>query len=268
MDNIDHWLNKVELTCQKIEHEYIDIIIDQCGSGFSVIPALKAFGSEIRWHSLYEGLPENIYLEDAPLLVRVNLNKEQQIIWMYELAREIASNAPLMVIGSSWSFENLSEWLGQCTDANHEARPGIFRFWDCRLFPFLFSHILDDDQQLALNNPALFWSWLDRDGQPVLKQGGGSIRENDEPCQPFTLTDHQFESLMCLSDAKQYLRYQPFPEHYFNSKEAEFLACFNGMLDATKNHVLFEEKRYEWVMKGITDGRFINDYPQNNMNPI
>lgn len=259
MDNISCWLDKIKLTCEKIGHGHIDIIVDQCGIEFSVIPALNAFSPKIKWYSLYEGLPENIHSEDAPLLVRIDLSVEQQVIWLYELAREIANDAPLMVIGSSWEFEHLSSWLAQCVDANHEGRAGIFRYWDCRLFPFLFSHVLNEKQQQSLHNPALFWSWLDRDGQPAILQGGGEVRENDETCEPFTLSDHQFESLMCLSDAKQFLQYQPMPEHCFNSKESEFFACFNSMLDATTNHILFDDERYQWVAKEIASGRYRND---------
>ena len=46
MENIKTWLDKIHLTCQQIGHNYIDIIIDQCGLNFSVIPALWIFSGD------------------------------------------------------------------------------------------------------------------------------------------------------------------------------------------------------------------------------
>lgn len=101
MDNIKIWLDKIQLTCQQIGHNYVDMIIDQCGVNFSVIPALSGFSPAIKWQSLYRGLPENIYPDDAPLLVRIELEDAQQVQWLYALAHEAAATAPLLVLGSS-----------------------------------------------------------------------------------------------------------------------------------------------------------------------
>ena len=56
---------------------------------------------------------------------------------------------------------------------------------------------------------------------------------------------------MCLCDAKQLLVYQPLPENFFMNRESEFAACFKAMLAATKEGVLFEDKRNEWVVEYI-----------------
>ncbi|MFP1807396.1 hypothetical protein ACLEED_16815 [Lonsdalea quercina] len=73
MNVISQWMDKVQMTCQRAEIEHIDVIIDQCAVDFSVLPALASFRVPIEWQSLYQGLPEDIYPEDAPVLVRVNL---------------------------------------------------------------------------------------------------------------------------------------------------------------------------------------------------
>lgn len=88
------------------------------------------------------GLPENIYPDDAPLLVRIELEDAQQVQWLYALAREAVATAPLLVLGSSWRFEVLAEWLIRCIDAQHEGRAGIFRFWDTRIFSYLLPMFL------------------------------------------------------------------------------------------------------------------------------
>ncbi|WP_312212401.1 DUF4123 domain-containing protein [Pseudescherichia sp.] len=249
MEKIKIWLNKIQLTGRNAGHNYIDVIIDQCGVNFSVIPALSGFSPAIKWQSLYQGLPEDIYPEDAPLLVRIELDDAQQVQWLYALACEASATAPLLVLGSSWPFDTLAKWLTQCIDVQHEGRSGIFRFWDTRLFSYLFTHVLNDEQQRQLHRPALFWSWLDRDEKPALLYGNGAKPTKNETCEKIILNDKQFENLMCLSDVKQLLIYPLFPESLFTNKEKEFSACFEAMLAATKEGLLFNGERNEWVMK-------------------
>lgn len=259
MESIKTWLDKIQLTCQQIGHNYIDMIIDQCGVNFSVIPALSGFSPAIRWQSLYQGLPENIYLDDAPLLVRIKLEDAQQVQWLYALAHEAAVTAPLLVLGSSWRFDVLAEWLVRCIDAEHEGCAGIFRFWDTRIFSYLFTHVLNSEQQSTLHRPVLFWSWLDRDGAPVLLEGNGSTWDEKDVSEKIVLTDNQFESLMCLCDAKQLLIYQPLSEKIFMSRESEFAAYFKAMLAATKEGVLFDDKRNELVIEYILKNKIYSD---------
>lgn len=268
MDNIKIWLDKIQLTCQQIGHNYVDMIIDQCGVNFSVIPALSGFSPAIKWQSLYQGLPENIYPDDAPLLVRIELEDAQQVQWLYALAREAVATAPLLVLGSSWRFEVLAEWLIRCIDAQHEGRAGIFRFWDTRIFSYLFTHVLSDEQQSQLHRPTLFWSWLDRDEATVLLEGNGAALGEEELSEQIIFTDNQFESLMCLCDAKQLLVYQPLPKNLFMNRESEFSACFKAMLAATKEGVLFEDKRNEWVAEYILKNKIYSDECGSGVNNL
>lgn len=250
MDNTTVWLDKIQHTCRQFSQSHVDIIIDQCGMDISVIPALSGFSPALAWSSLYEGLPEDIYREDAPLLVRIDLDELQQVQWMYELAREVSLKAPLLVIVSPWSFSLLADWLRQCVDVSHEGRDGIFRFWDTQNFPWLFSCILDEQGKAQLQRPVLFWSWLNRDEQPAMQTGNGAIPANDV-FQKITFSDDQFEALMCLSDAKKLLSDHTFPADLFLTKEDAFSTCFNAMLAATKERILFEDQRNDWVVERL-----------------
>lgn len=55
--NDEDVLQSTRRLCQQIGHNYIDVIVDQCGLDYSVIPALSGFSPEIKWLSLYKGLP-------------------------------------------------------------------------------------------------------------------------------------------------------------------------------------------------------------------
>lgn len=251
MDFVSPWMDKIRTTCQRAELDHIDVIIDQCAVDFSILPALTTFSNPMMWQSLYHGLPEDIYPEDAPVLVRVNLSDAEHAQWLHNLAAEMVESTPLLICGSCWSFEQLAVWLRDCANAQHEGREGIFRFWDTRIFPFLFSHILDDEQQKQLLKPVLFWTWLDCDNQPSIQLGCGDTPESDESVGQIGFTDRQFEKLMCVSDARQFLRYEKILEGLLANRQTEFTACYKAMLSATEQRILFEDKRSAWVMAQI-----------------
>ena len=251
MDFVSPWMDKIRTTCQRAEIDHIDVIIDQCAVNFSVLPALTTFSNPMMWQSLYQGLPEDIYPEDAPVLVRVDLSDAEHVQWLNNLAAEMMESAPLLICGSCWPFEQLADWLRDCVAAQHEGREGIFRFWDTRIFPFLFSHILDAEQQKQLLIPVLFWTWLDCDYQSSIRLGSGEIPESDKSVVQLEFTDSQFEKLMCVSDTSQFLRYESVPEGMFTNRQAEFTACYEAMLTATEQRIVFDDKRNDWVMAQV-----------------
>lgn len=251
MKRITDWINKLQQTCADIEIKHLDFIIDQCGFDFSVLPPLREFSPRLQWHSLYQGLPEDALPEEAPLLVRMTLSDPQQMQWISELALKVQETAPLMAICSQWSFASLAEWLTDCTDATHEGRPGLFRYFDARIFPFLFSDILAQEQQAQLQRPALFWSWLDHDNNPMLLMGNGAQPGNDESCQKIAFSDDQFERLMCICDVKLLLRHRDVPADWFTSKEERFTACFRAMVLATEKNIMMDKAREDWVLKTV-----------------
>ncbi|HAV5985483.1 DUF4123 domain-containing protein [Serratia marcescens] len=253
MTRIADWVNLLEQTCANIEMAHLDFIIDQCGIDFSVIPVLRSFSPPLAWQSLYQGLPEEALPDESPLLIRISLNDPQQKQWFIELAQKIQKTAPLLVLGSRWPFAILAEWLTTCTDATHEGRAGLFRYFDARIFPYLFSHILSSEQQVQLQRPALFWSWLDLDEKPALLLGQGAQPAINEKCQNIAFSDSQFESLMCICDVKLMLRYRDVPATGFTSQDERFTACFNGMLSATAEGILGDKERQDWVINTLSE---------------
>lgn len=252
MTRIADWVSLLEQTCADIEMTHLDFIIDQCGIDFFVIPVLRGFSPPLAWQSLYQGLPEDALPEESPLLIRISLNDPQQKQWVIELAQKVQKTAPLLVICSHWPFTTLAEWLTTCADATHEGRAGLFRYFDARIFPYLFSHILAPGQQAQLQRPALFWSWLDLDEKPALLMGQGDQPAINEKCQNIALSDSQFEALMCICDVKLMLRHRDVPDTGFTSQDERFTACFNGMLSATAKGMLWDKERQDWVINTLT----------------
>ena len=253
MTGITDWASKLQHACADIETNHLDFIVDQCGINFSIIPALRDFSPPLKWQSLYQGLPEEMLQEEAPLLVRITLDDPLQREWFVELAQTAKETAPLLAICSLWPFTALAKWLTDCIDATHEERAGLFRYFDTRIFPFLFSDILTPEQQAQLQRPALFWSWLDRDDRLVLLSGNGSQPRKKEKRQKIALSDDQFEALMCICDVKLFLRHRDIPDAWFTSREEQFLACFKAMLSATEKGILLDKEREEWVINTLAE---------------
>ena len=250
--HIIDWVNLLQQTCADIKMDHLDFILDQCGIDFSVIPLLRDFSSPLVWRSLYHGLPEDALPEESPLLIRIALNDPLQKQWLIELAQKVQKTAPLLVICSPWPFTTLAEWLTACTDATHEGRAGLFRYFDARIFPYLFSHILEPDQQAQLQRPALFWSWLNLDEKPGLLMGQGALPAANEKCQNIAFSDSQFEALMCICDARLMLRHRNVPDTGFVSLDERFTACFEGMLSATAKGMILDKEREDWVIETLT----------------
>lgn len=94
MDFVSPWMDKIRTTCQRAEIDHVDVIIDQCAVNFSVLPALTTFSNPMMWQSLYQGLPEDIYPEDAPVLVRVDLSACTAVLPVSAASRSAASGEP------------------------------------------------------------------------------------------------------------------------------------------------------------------------------
>lgn len=236
------WIEEVAGACRTAGTDYLDVIIDQAGLDRSVIPALTVLALE--WQSLYQGLPEEFIVDAAPLITRVNLDDAHQMQWLQELSQQV----PLLGICSSWRFSALSAWLAQCTDILQEGRGGIFRFYDTRIFPLLFTHVLSEEQQQCLLRPALFWAWQDKDGLPRGMEGAGTPALRGERSHKIELSDRQLEYLCCISDVIVMLGHRAPPVESYTSRQALFYSCYQGMVDATKHGIILDEAREEWVI--------------------
>ncbi|AKH62519.1 hypothetical protein VY86_03365 [Photorhabdus thracensis] len=250
-DQIADWIAVLEASAKDVGMHCLDIIVDQSGGEFSLIPALKSFSPEIKWCSLFQGLPEEMVVVDAPVLIRIDLTHSDQRQWMQEIILRLREEPLLLILCSSWSFDLLSRYLIQCTNAAYAGQAGILRFFDPRIFPVLFSHVLDEEQQQQLLRPALFWSWLDHDGVPQFVLGAGDSGPANETIEKIDLTDEQFEHLLCVSDAyllAQQLNADEYPEV---TGEQRFNSCYALMVEASNTHVLLDDDRESFVLRHL-----------------
>ena len=241
------WIDEVAVTCRTSGTDYLDMIVDQAGLDFSVIPALNALSVE--WKSLYHGLPEAFIVHDAPLIARIRFNDLQQMRWLKDISRHVAVQAPLLLLCSQWSFSALASWLTQCMDILQEGRSGILRFYDTRIFPVLFTHVLSEEQQKPLLRPVLFWVWQDRDGNARGIKGSGIPQTRDEKPHKIDLSDRQLDRLMCVCDVITLLSHRAPPVGRYASQQALFSDCYQGMVEATNQGIILDEAREAWVMR-------------------
>ncbi|WP_455884312.1 DUF4123 domain-containing protein [Pseudomonas spelaei] len=229
----DTWVELLEVSCAEVSVTCLDIIIDQAGSESPLLPSVLGVEPALPWYSLFTGLPEAAASELAPLLVRVDLAQPRQRQWLIGLAQALKGRSQLLVLASFWPFQELAEHLGQCLEVRNGGHLGLLRYYDPRVFPLLFSHVLEPEQQHRLLCPAVFWSWLDRDGIPRQLKGRADALELPQDLAPIELSDKQLETLCCASDATTAMvsLADALPPEW--SAEQHFQACYAAMLDAT-----------------------------------
>lgn len=249
---IADWIASLASSVTETGISCIDMIVDQSGGKFPLIPALKSFSSEMDWCSLFQGLPEEIVTDKAPILIRIDLTQPVQRQWMNEIMMRLGGKPMLLILCSSWSFDRLSQYLIQCVDAAYAEKGGILRFYDPRIFPVLFSHVLDKEQQQQFFRPALFWSWLDRDGAPHVIWREGHAGPVDETFQKIDLTDEQLEHLLCVSDAHVLmLQLNNKVEYSEFSREQLFNNCYALMIETSGEDILLDDDRESFVLKHL-----------------
>ncbi|NAT22232.1 DUF4123 domain-containing protein [Pseudomonas syringae] len=242
------WIELLEASCAHVSITCLDIIIDQAGSDSPWFPSVLSVEPALPWYSLFTGLPEAGAGELAPLLVRVDLAQPLNRQWLIDLMQALHGRSQLLVLASHWPFQALAEHLGQCVEARNGGYPGLFRYYDPRLFPLLFSHVLDPEQQPPLLRPAVFWSWLDRDGIPKQRLGSADKPERSEASTPIVLSDSQLETLCCASDATLAMvsLAHALPSEW--SAEEHFQTCFAAMLDATEARLQLTPQREAYTL--------------------
>ncbi len=249
-DNTPDWISQLASCCLKINSEYLYVILDQAGLNCAIIPALEQLSLE--WESLWKGLPEEIAESSAPLLIRIYLNNVQQRLWIEGICHQATAKHAVLTLSSLWSMKSLAHWLQCCSDASHEGRAGILRFYDPRLFPLLIGGILNAEQVQQLHRPALFWSWVDRDGKPTFVSGNGNVLGDNEKMSRIDLTDAQFEYLMCVCDVNILRTYQDLGKTHQLSEESLFQLCYQGMREASDKGMIMDEERNQWVLNKIS----------------
>ncbi|MDX5631158.1 MULTISPECIES: DUF4123 domain-containing protein [unclassified Brenneria] len=236
------WFSLLETAVKNAESDHLDLIVDQSGANTPLIPALETFSPAIPWCSLFAGLPEESEVDAAPLLIRINLGLLEQRQWAEQLIQHLAKQPRLLTLCSAWSFNMLSEYFTACLDATHCGQPGILRFFDPRIFPHLFTHILLDSQQKHLLRPAMFWSWLDREGEPVWLTGDNASPSEEKP-EKIDLDDQQLEQLLIVSDAEMLMCSFMRQNGLTRASEALFHASYRAMREATAANIFLDQER-------------------------
>jgi hypothetical protein len=245
------WIELLEVSCAQASITCLDIIIDQASSASPLLPSVLSVEPALLWHSLFTGLPEAVADELAPLLVRVDLTEPVHRQWLAGLVHALEGRSQLLVLGSAQPFQGLAEHLGRCLEVSNGGRLGLLRYYDPRLFPLLFSHVLEREQQNPLLQPAVFWSWLDRDGVPRRLEVAADGADLAKDFPPIELSDSQLETLCCASDATVAMvsLADALPPGW--SGERHFQACYAAMLDATQAGLLLIPEREAYTLESL-----------------
>lgn len=200
------WLDQIEKVCASVGLQQLDLLLDQSAWNNCAVPALKMLRPEVPWFSLFSGTPEENLLDQAPLLMRLDLAHWQHKAWLEELMTHCATDARLLVVISPLSFKALSHALQALSQMKWGGEPGLLRYYDPRIFPLLMSSILTDVQRVEYLNVACYWGWLDRDDQPQWIEGFAQPQKNTIAIPAWIdLADQQCELIGCISDAQKLL---------------------------------------------------------------
>lgn len=198
------WLEQIEHTASEVGLHHVDLLLDQTGWPASAIPTLQRIHPAMPWFSLFSGTPEEPLMEQGPLLMRLDLQQWQHKAWLEDLIKNAGKDSRLLLLVSPQPFEDLGLALQGLSRMQVGGQPGLLRYYDPRIFPWMLRDILDDQQREFFLQVASFWSWLDRDGQPQWQQGTCNVDPVplDVP-EPIKLTDAQYERFGCISNAQR-----------------------------------------------------------------
>jgi hypothetical protein len=241
------WLTLLEGSCADLSITCLDLIIDQTGIA-PFLPGVMSVEPALPWYSLFTGRPEEGLKDQAPLLVRVDLTQPIQRFWLDDVTDHLQKHSRLLALASHWPFQTLAEHLSQCLELSDGS--GLIRYYDPRLFPLLLG-ALQPQQQKRWLRPALFWSWLDRNGAPQRLLGNPGPPEEFGSFEPLEFSDSQFEIFGCARDAEmavQNLNHALPPEW---SAEQRYQACYAAMLEASEAGVLLKPERETFTLERL-----------------
>ena len=78
-------------------------------------------------------------LDQAPLLMRLDLTHWRHKAWLEELLTHGAADARVLVVISPLAFETLSHALRALSQIRWGCKAGLLRYYDPRSFPLLMS---------------------------------------------------------------------------------------------------------------------------------
>jgi hypothetical protein len=226
------WLEQIEQVCASTEVQEVDVLLDQADWSHCAVPGLQALSPKAPWFSLFTGSPEEKLLDQAPLLMRLDLTIWQHKAWLEELIEHGASEARLMVLVTSLRFQELSQALQALFQMQWGGQAGLLRFYDPRIFPELMSSILTSEQRAEFLQVACCWGWLDREDQPQWLPGTRLRKQSGIEVSPFVeLSDEQCALIGCIGDAQQLLKGGEF-DYLEGTQEQRFNLLYSLILQA------------------------------------
>lgn len=183
-------------------------------------------------------------MDQAPILMRVQLDDWRHKSWLYELTTQNSTSQGVLALVSPLPFEMLSQALQAVSQMQWGDLTGILRFYDPRVFSNLLNGVLDLAQRQRFLELAVCWSWLDRDQQSVCQVGAYHFGiDLSEVSGPILLNDDQVDRLGFGSDAHGLLdiAQTAFPEY---NREACFTQCQRLVLQARAEHYFGDLRAY------------------------
>lgn len=230
------WLEQIEQVCTTAEVQQVDLLLDQAAWSKCAVPGLQQLSPKVPWFSLFTGMPEENLLDQAPLLMRLDLSIWQHKAWLEELIEHCAADARLMVLISPLPFEELSHAVQALSQMQWGGQAGLLRFYDPRIFPVLMNAILTGEQRAEFMQVACFWGWLDRDDQPQWLQSNCLTKQRGIEVSPFVeLSDEQCEMIGRISDAQKLLGDGKF-DHLDDSQERRFEMLYSIVMQASREN--------------------------------
>ncbi|AQY69457.1 DUF4123 domain-containing protein [Pseudomonas veronii] len=230
------WQDQIEQVCASLGLLQVDLLLDQSDWNNCAVPALKTLRPEVPWFSLFSGTPEENLLDQAPLLMRLDLAHWQHKAWLEELMIHCATDARLLVVISPLSFKSLSHALQALSQMKWGGESGLLRYYDPRIFPLLMSSILTDVQRVEYLKVACYWGWLDRDDQSQWIEGIAQPQKNTIAIPTWIdLDDQQCELIGCISDAQKLLDGGNF-NYLETSQEQRFATLYSVTVQASQEN--------------------------------
>lgn len=243
-EHYTRWVEQIESLCGSANVRHVDVVVDQAAWDVSLLPALRLMEPGMRWFSLFSATPEEALLTQAPILMRINLDDWRHKAWLEELIEQVGHLPRLMLLISPMPFDVLAKSLQGLSQLEWGGQSGLLRFYDPRVMPEVLASVLSPEQKEQFLRVTLFWSWLNRDQQPVWQPG--TYRSNQplaETFPPINLADAQFDRLGSISDAQNLFEVARarFSEL---SREQCFACCYRVVLQASQENYFGDLKLY------------------------
>lgn len=219
------WLKQAESFCSAAGLDYIDVLVDQAGTDQPLQNEMLHLWPAIHWYALFEGTPEAETMEYSPVVLRLYFALSSHRKFLAQLMASFADTPRLTLLISPLTFDLLGRHLQVLSQVQWEEQTGLLRYYDNRVFPLLFTHVLTNEQQATFTDIALFWSWLDRDGEINWKSGSFSLerRLTDNP-EMNRVDDVQVGLMGCICDAEALMKEKAVSEV---SQESYFAHCLD-----------------------------------------